>query len=138
MRLSELKDLKNLIDASDSLVEDGQALIYTRQNRPIFEHYQNLKQFVADKKLEELEILEIHLFDDEHEYRAIETKSHAHKTQGIIEHVVSDDLYKKNEKYIEEKVLLEVSDEKIAVVNYLEASESGMLSVIDYRLRMEV
>lgn len=99
----------------------------------IFENYDNKKDL--NLKLNEKandELLELHLFDDEKEYRFIKTRT------KVIECVVSDDDYKDNDKY-EETVCVQESFKKgpkmVDIINYIEY-EDDLLKFVNYRLKM--
>ncbi len=115
----------------------GYALIYTRQN-VIFEPYNSLEEIkagiVADEKNEDL--LEIHLFDKDKEYRSISSQSSRYP-DGLIEAIIdfSDgdeiDIYK-------QEVMLEGKYQgKITVLNHISYNENGMAYIDNYRLQKE-
>lgn len=117
----------------------GYALIYTRQ-KVIFKAYNDIGKLREEIKNDEL--LEIHLFDDNIEYRAVSTRSKRYP-EGVIEAVIGE----KNEDQSifeeevlidqrEERVLLErKGQEKITVLNCISYDENGMAFIDNYRLR---
>ena len=116
----------------------GQMLVYTRE-KVIFCAYENLDH--VKKEVEEKDLLEIHLFDEEREYRGIVTRSRRFEG-GIIETIVTDETEQGKDKY-EEPVLL-LDDEPhnmVTVVNYIKYDDqgeeaTGMASIDNYRLKL--
>ena len=82
------------------------------------------------------DILELHLFNDTTEYRAV--LSQANLIDGVphyIEAIVADDTQDYAEKIAEECFLLpEYRDEKLGVMNYMQFDESDLLHLVNYRL----
>ena len=108
----------------------GYALIYTRR-KVIFKAYDDMDQLMSEIKNEEL--LEVHLFDDDCEYRAVSTQSIRYPS-GVIEAVVGKE--NAEQSIFEEEVLLEGKDQqKITVLNYISYDENGMAFIDNYRLR---
>lgn len=121
-----MMELKRIGEAPRS----GHALIYTRQ-KVIFKAYNDIEKLIEEIKNDEL--LEIHLFDDNIEYRAVSTRSKRYP-ERVIEAVIGE----KNEdqSIFEEEVLLErKGQEKITVLNYISYDENGMAFIDNYRLR---
>lgn len=121
-----MMELKRIGEAPGS----GHALIYTRQ-KLIFKAYNDIGKLREEIKNDEL--LEIHLFDDNIEYRAVSTRSKRYP-EGVIEAVIGE----KNEdqSIFEEEVLLEgKGQEKITILNYISYDENGMAFIDNYRLR---
>lgn len=132
MKLNELEQFKKAPDR-------GCFLAYTRK-AVVFEKYGN-KEEVRDKLGEE-ELLELHLFDNEKEYRAIATSSKRifqNSAKKTIECVIAPDPQKRCETY-EETVLIEdkfrETGRKMTIVNYLMYDENGMIRIDNYRLKM--
>ncbi len=124
-------DLKRINEAPPR----GYALIYTRQN-VIFEAYDSLEELrsgiEADKKNDEL--LEIHLFDNDKEYRSVSSQSSRY-SDGLIEAIIDFDADDEINIYKEE-VLLEGKEQgKITVLNHIFYNENGMACIDNYRLR---
>lgn len=132
MLIAELKDI-------GSAPASGQMLAYTRK-KVIFEPY-----FSHDEVREKLsgeELLEIHLFDNNKEYRAISTESRRYE-DGYIHHIadfpyvesqnkksnISGDVYK-------EECFLESGKGRLSVLSHLGSDKNGMIVVDDYRLVM--
>lgn len=136
----------------------GYILAYTRK-KVIFRKYSSLEELDAifqktahrenqgNDKLLSQEILEIHLFDHEKEYRAIASeskRSFLEKEISAIEHIA--DFSVEDEKTVyKEKIMLEpafvvpangIAGEYITVYNHI-FYEHGMAKVDDYRLVME-
>ena len=110
-------------------------LAYTRK-KVLFHAYSSLME--VERLLGEMELLELHLFAHDREYRSIASRSPRY-CDGMIEAVI--DFPEEDEEHVyKEKVLLQkgMGTEKIVVLNHLSYSEAhGMLMVDNYRLRME-
>lgn len=106
----------------------GTALIYTRQN-VIYENYNAIDQVAP--LVGEHEILEIHLFDETKEYRAVVTQS-ARYRNGFIEHVADFSIEDAATVYVD-TAAEENGDGSIAVYNHL-VYEGGMVGIDNYRL----
>lgn len=130
MYWSELKEKGNA-------PESGQILAYTRLKKPIFHAYENLGQI--EKELEQTNLLEIHLFDEEREYRAVEARRRI--IEVLVDFPASDE-----ERVYAETVLLEEGD-TITVLNHIRYDDemegsaenedvSGMAVIDNYRLKM--
>lgn len=131
----------------DKAPEKGFVLAYTRQNI-IFEEYSE-KVYVA-KLLENKDILEIHLFDANKEYRAISSTGNRkfgknQQSEVAIEHI-ADFTSEHNEDYeiYKDNILLDKTDEKfkvdqdsITVINKILFDSNGMANIADYRLVIE-
>lgn len=123
-----LQDLKKL----ESAPAQGQMLVYTRQE-VIFKKYEGreeLSEVLGDK-----ELLELHLFDEQKEYRSVASRSRRFPS-GVIETVAD---FPEEDKWtvFKESVLLEDSQEQITVLNHIAYNEeNGMAYVDDYRLKM--
>lgn len=126
-------NLERVSDAPGS----GQMLAYTR-TEVIFKRYSSLEE--VKTAIEGKEMLELHLFDNDKEYRCVKTRSAKKYPQGIIETVVDFGIdLNDDSKYYAETVLLEANDDKhesMTVYNEVEYSETGMLYVKNYRLVM--
>lgn len=111
----------------------GNMLVYSRK-AVIFAPYESIES-VKDTLMGE-DLLEIHLFNDDMEYRAIMTESKRFE-DGVIEHIAdfSNEAEDQDEVY-EEKCLLEQGQGELIVLNHLNYDENGMVWVDDYRLRM--
>lgn len=125
----------------------GYILAYTRKQKPVFRKYCSIEQIKSEYADEEL--LEIHLFNDNKEYRAISSTSNKNKN-GFIECIVTDSMYKilrdesgnalsKGSSYevYEEITKLDEPFETtgwLKVCNYIEFNDRGMSKIIDYRL----
>ena len=113
----------------------GWLLAYTRKE-VLFQPYGTIEEvagLLADKDL-----LEIHLFDDRKEYRAVMSTSRRYP-EGIIEAVADfaddgeEDVYK--EVALLEKRYLGSGRSALTIVDHLKyAEDSGMLTIDDYRL----
>ena len=125
----KLQDLKRIEEAP----RQGNLLVYTRQEVLLqrYEDRQNLEAILSEK-----ELLELHLFDAQKEYRCIVSESRRFcDVNGIIEAVIDFPEKDDNSVYREE-VLLEDSDGTITVLNHIAYKENGMAYVDNYRLQM--
>lgn len=123
-----LQDLKKL----ESAPVQGQMLAYTRQ-KVLFQKYEGQEEVF--RILGSGELLELHLFDEQREYRCVASRS-SRFPSGVIETVV--DFPEEDEWTVyKEEVLLEDSQEEITVLNHIAYDqENGMAYVDDYRLKM--
>lgn len=117
----------------------GQYLIYTRK-AVLFAAYTSMAEVDAIlQKHTENEILEIHLFDDEKEYRAVASSSKRYP-EGVIEYVSEIADTDEAEIYVDHTLLdpdAATSGQKILnVLNHISYGENGMISIDDYRLVM--
>lgn len=128
----EWKELTNVDKAPDQ----GWVLAYLRKN-VIFEQYDSLE--TVAERIGQGELLELHLFDKDKEYRCVASQSKRYPS-GIVE-AFSD--FKDNEVTYKESIYLETKyqnqecEKKISLLNRLHYDENGMLEVVDYRLMME-
>ncbi|MDO5423021.1 MAG: hypothetical protein Q4F41_04780 [Eubacteriales bacterium] len=114
--------------------ERGQILAYTRLERPIFHAYESLGQI--EEEIAGKELIEIHLFDREREYRAVAAR------RRIIE-TLADFPENDRERVYAETVLLEDGG-TITVLNHIrydveisgDEDATGMAVIDNYRLRM--
>lgn len=81
---------------------------------------------------EQREILEMHLFDENREYRRLYSQAQ----QGYLESVVSDQEADKDLIITENCFVLPeyAPERKISVVSYLRYDENDMLELVNYRL----
>ena len=133
----KFQDLKRINEAP----KHGHMLAYTRR-RVIFHPYTDLS--FLDKELEEEELLEIHLFDSDKEYRAIKTRSPRY-TGGIIEAVAlfeeTEGMIVNSEQEAESVYRLDTVTEKnmgiLTVLHHISYDENnGMAKIDNYRLKM--
>lgn len=120
----------------------GMALILAR-SMVIYKPYGSLDE--VDELMNDLEVLELHLFDHTKEYRCVKSESRRfEESGGIIEHIA--DFKEEPFSVYEETVLLEhkmmeMSGKKIiTVLNHIAYDDdlrtgSGMASINDYRLK---
>lgn len=117
----------------------GQLLAYTRK-QVICRPYSSIEEVKND--LEGEELLELHMFDDNCEYRAIMTESSRYP-EGIIEHVADfaytgscapDSSNKIYGDVYREDCQLEQGQGILTVLSHLHYDENGMILVDDYRL----
>lgn len=135
MRFTDLKKIYE--NGPEGAPKQGQLLIYAR-DKVMFQGYTSLEQ--VEKLCEGKEILEVHLFDREKEYRALSsTGSRAKRTSGVIEYTACFP-YDKENVFMEKQILeMEARGSKTAsiiVLNHISYNESGLASVDDYRMMM--
>ncbi len=105
-------------------------------DKVVYEPYTR-ETLLKDTELKE-NLLELHLFDKEKEYRYIK------KRKGYIETEISDEtveLDDKDDKYEETIFTLKKNQEKpdenhgeVRVINYIKYDENDLLTIQDYRL----
>lgn len=123
-------DLTRVMEAP----ECGQMLAYTRE-KVIFHPYSNLEE--VGQVLADTEILELHLFDGEKEYRSIVSRSPRFE-DGKIETVAEFSADRESDVYKETMMLEKEFGVKITVLNHIHYNEhNGMADIDNYRLRME-
>lgn len=113
---------------------EGQVLAYTR-SCVIFHSFSGLEELKLE--LENSELLELHIFDQEKEYRSIASRSR--RAQGGVFEAIAD-FTEKGEDVYKEEVLLEAPDngKKLIVLNHLQFNkDSGMAYIDNYRLHMK-
>ncbi len=129
------------MERKEEAPESGQMLAYTRK-KVIFEAY--AKKEDVEKMLGDEELLELHLFDNEKEYRSVASRSKRFK-MGKIETVVQfcgDEDDENGSVYCEETLLdnenMNNGTEKsiLKVLNHISYRENGMTVVDNYRLCM--
>ena len=114
--------------------EQGYFLVYTRKYAD-FGRYETKEDVVNRGKEEEL--LELHLFNADKEYRAVSTESPRFPL-GVIEAI--SDFSDTEEGCFHEQILLdgesegESGDMTVKVLNHISYDERGMAFVDDYRL----
>lgn len=110
----------------------GQMLAYTRK-QVIFRPYVSLdevRQILAD-----VQLLELHLFDKDREYRAVVSRSPRFEN-GVIETVADFPADRENEIYEDTVALEKEFGTAITVLNHIQYDENGMAYIDNYRLRM--
>lgn len=114
----------------DKAPKEGLVLAYFR-NCVKFQIYKD-NQLEKDGKIlgeDKDELLELHMFDENVEFRAVKSRSQK-------KYIPNDILNNDNQEKIEEVVLLEQkSPNKVRVVNYLAYDEYGMAKIAGYQLR---
>ncbi|HIZ60863.1 MAG TPA: hypothetical protein H9967_09190 [Candidatus Dorea faecipullorum] len=133
------QDLKRVNEAPKS----GQLLAYTRKE-VYFQPYDSLAE--AEGLLQEKTLLELHLFDNDKEYRAIVTRSKRFP-DGMIETIAdfseedASEVYRENAQLLKEdsrktQVSGSTKPKVITVLNHISYEETGMAYVDNYRLQM--
>lgn len=123
-----LQDLNKLKEAP----VQGQMLAYTRR-KVIFQPYEGREE--VTEALGDKELLELHLFDGQKEYRCVVSGS-GRFPSGVIETVAD---FPENDEWsvYREDVLLEDCQEEITVLNHIAYNgDNGMAYVDNYRLKM--
>lgn len=124
----------------DRLTKVGEApgqgwLLACFRKKVVFVQYCSLEE--VREHIAQGELLELHLFDQDKEYRAILSQSRRYPS-GVVETVVDFRLDK--ETTYNEEVYLETEyrylGEKIQICNHLAYDENGMLEIDNYRLVM--
>lgn len=130
----------------DLAPESGYMLAYFRK-AVVFEIYEGLSKEELGQRIEKKEetngdLLELHLFDDKKEFRAVKTRKSKFDAEEYITAQIQDEMdgkdYKKAGDYVDEEMFLEEQyrgiGEKLIVRNYLDYKENGMVTVCAYRL----
>ena len=134
MKTKIVVDKLNRIDEAPT--ENGQLLAYFT-DAVWFEKYQTLEAVIEKLKGHEAHgLLELHLFDNEREYRCVFSRIES-GTYGVIEHVAKDFPNKDKDDVYIENVSLEDVEKPLTILNHIQYSdETGMAIVDDYRLVM--
>ena len=116
--------------------ERGYILYYTRQEVELIP-FNTVNE--RNDILKDFDFLELHIFDNEKEYRITESQSHRFKDKKYISHCAR---FHEDEDVYRERVLLKKNftnnDRKtITILNKLAYDESGMSYIDDYRLVIE-
>lgn len=129
--------LINKLNKMDSAPQTGYMLAYTRKE-VLFEPYYSIQE--VSERLAAEDVVELHLFDNDREYRAVVTESSRFEggvieyiadfklTEGSAPHKLIGDVYR-------EDCTLEHGEGKLTVFNHIRY-ENGMIIVDDYRLVM--
>lgn len=133
MKYSEIKDLieKNAPDS-------GYVLAYTRK-KLIFKIYSDKNSLEGIFEGECSDILEIHLFNSDSEYRILSSESSRYES-GFVGHL-AEFASDTDETYIQDVFLdlnkeesRELHKDKIKVLNHIAYTSEGMAFIDDYRL----
>lgn len=114
----------------------GVMLAYSRE-RVYLEKYENIEELAAI--VGDADLLEIHLFDQEREYRAVksESKRWNRNSKGIIEKTVigkaDDDTYPVD-VVLDKNFSKKLKNKSIRVLNYLVYDDNGAAMIDNYRL----
>lgn len=115
--------------------EQGWLLAYLRKE-VLFEQYSSLEE--VQEHIGQRELLELHLFNQEKEYRAIASQSRRYPS-GVVETIADfgfdEETTYKEEVYLETKY--QKLGEKIQICNHIKYDENGMLEIDNYRLVMK-
>lgn len=129
----DIQKLKRISEAP----QKGYVLSYLR-DRVVFKRYESVDGLLNE--LAEKELLELHLFDNDMEYRAVTSTSKRY-SDGIIEDVIDFKYDSKSEECFKSDMVLEQgyidNIHTISVINHLMYDENGSASVDNYRLVVE-
>lgn len=109
----------NLLDAPE---QGTMYALYT--DRVVYQKY-NREDLPEEEILKE-KLLELHLFDEEVEYRCIKTR------RGEIEARISDKI-SHEDQYTEQ--IFTLDGEKVDVINYITYDENDLMRIDNYRLK---
>ena len=124
------ENLWHKLERKEEAPEKGRALIYTRMEDVIWKRYNNIEE--VEKWIDGKEVLEIHLFNNEKEYRALAAKSKRFP-DGFLENCFNYS-GEPDKNIYREKICLE-DGRTIEVINHLKYDEnSGMATVDGYQL----
>ncbi len=98
------------------------------KDRMIFEPYKK-EELPKEDELKK-NLLELHLFDGEKEYRFIKTRKGEIEKETICDSQVPHD-----DRYIEKIFVSKERNECIEVVNYITYDEDDLMAIRNYRLR---
>ncbi len=130
------------LNIRDKAPASGSLLAYSRKE-VFFKEYSSFEE--AESIVDGIELLEIHLFDDEREYRAVVSESNrfpygyaehiADFTKGDAFHIDNNDKHTHiyGDVYVE-KCRLEESSAVLTVLNHISYDNNGMITIDDYRL----
>ncbi len=119
-----VRDMRRINEAPNQ----GTYLIYTRK-RVLFGKYTSIEEAIGEADKDE--ILEVHLFDNASEYRAITSESKRH-AEGVVEYIA--DFADERDSVYRENCMLE-NGGNITVLNHITYDkDNGMAVIDDYRL----
>ena len=124
MRLEDLRQIDQ--DAP----KKGWCLLYTR-NEVYFEAYDVVDDVKG--KIGQEDILELHLFDEKREYRALSSSSRRFSS-GVIETCVIEAEESCEDVFVTRVALEKKYGKDIQVINRLTYDDNGSLSISNYRL----
>lgn len=99
--------------------------LYT--DRVVFERYE--KENLQDERVLQNNLLELHLFDENREYRIVRSG------RGDIEAEICDELSSGCEQYIECVFTAYEKIPTVEVVNYISYDDNDLMMINNYRLR---
>ena len=116
----------------------GYILAYTR-SQVIFKRYESVNQIGGF--LGEEDVLELHLFDRQKEYRLLTSRSKRYK-KGYVE--AEADFEEREDKVYRQEAMLDIMDDitdtitgKLYVLNHVNYDDAGMAVVDNYRMYVE-
>ena len=126
-----INDLIRIEEAPSS----GYMIAYTRRE-VFFEEYAAINK--AKERLNDMDILELHLFDQSKEYRALLTESS--RFNGSAIEYVADFPNDGQDVYVEEcfieKRFSGFENNNLSILNHINFDDNGMAVIDDYRLIM--
>ncbi len=129
-----LKSISPYTEKERSAPQKGTMLVYLR-TKVLFAPYDKLEDVQA--RIGDQEILEIHLFDDELEYRAISSlsKRFSGKIEWIADFPEEQDVYVQKNR-LEQDAVNETGKKEMTVLNHLSYDANGMLAMDDFRMKL--
>lgn len=129
--MEDMSMVWNNLKRQNEAPKSGYIMAYTRK-KVIFHSFTTLLE--VEQELLEEELLELHLFDREKEYRAVSTRSKRYP-DGVIEAIVDFSEELEQEIYAEDILLETPYQGKITVLHHLQYDEkTGIAFVDNYRL----
>lgn len=103
-------------------------------DKVVFRKYRSLKEI--EELVKEDRMLELHLFDNEKEYRVLKTRKRGIQTYVISDACIHDDIYEEEIYVSADNVDKQTNlSEKICVVNYIQYDQNDMIHIVNYRLK---
>lgn len=118
----------NALKKIDNAPSQGRMFLYLRSGVrfEVYSSLSNVQEIIGNQ-----EILELHLFDEHKEYRALASES-PRFPDGCIEWI-SDFTVK---DCFRDQVVIDDSGEPMTIVNHISYNDTGMANIDDYRLVM--
>lgn len=115
--------------------EQGMALIYFQTSLYCGKYKREAESIDLGKENVEERILEIHLFDESTEYRAVYSQEKEEYIEAVIrdDNQICDEIIKE-ESYLLDEYRKDFGNEKMGTANYMTYDEDDMLKLINYRL----
>lgn len=129
-------------EITEKAPKEGQYLAYTRE-AVFFKTYEELEDVKTD--LSGKELLELHLFDDDEEFRFLLTTAHKSKNAFLTKVITNKDIPDENAtNCFAEEVILDLNDTdethnmttRLWILNHVSYDENGMAYIDNYRLKL--